>query len=254
MRALLAEPLVPFLVCGVLLWGVSQSRHQDRLHVSPELLGALARDWESAHGSAPDAAQLMATADAWIADELRYREGIALGLDRGDPVVRRRVIQKVQALDAGLEPIPEPSETELRSWLEAHPERYPPRTSVTFEHVYGREDADLAARLTAGASAAEVGAAFPHQFEGPIPLERVERELGPRVAEALAAAPLGEWIAVEAGGWHALRLTARPSPRAPTVDDLRAALSRDWTDARAAERDARADAARREQVEIVWPH
>ncbi|MFT4623417.1 MAG: peptidyl-prolyl cis-trans isomerase C [Myxococcota bacterium] len=247
------DPLVPFILLGALLWAAQGWLDREAVHVSPELLSALASDWERANGHAPDAAQLMAAADAWLADELRYREGLAIGLDAGDPVVRRRIIQKVQALEAGLDPVAEPSEGELAAWLAAHPERYPAVQTARFTHVFARDDAGLLEALTAGAAPEGLGGPYPHTYDGPVDLERVSRELGDAVAEALRGAPVGQWVQVESGGLHLLRVEARPEPRPPSVERLRAALTRDWAADQAKARDARAVASRRARVEVVWP-
>ena len=247
------DPIVPFLLAGVLLWGVHWAADRDVVHVSPELLGALAQDWEAANGTAPDPADLMVAAEAWLTDELRYREGLALGLDGGDPVVRRRVIQKVQALEAGLNPVEEPSVDALQAWLDAHADRYPVVQHVRFTHVFGRDDATVAERLAAGAEPGSVGVAFPHRYTGLVELDRAERELGSAVADALRQAPLGTWTAVQAAGWHAVRVDERPAPAPPTVAALRDVLTRDWRAEAERARDARAAAARRARVEVVWP-
>ena len=42
--------------------------------------------------------ELRAAVDAYVRDEMLYREGLALGLDRDDPVVRNRIRQKADLL------------------------------------------------------------------------------------------------------------------------------------------------------------
>ena len=40
-----------------------------------------------------------AAQSAYVDEEVRYREALALGLDRGDVIVRRRLVQKMDLLD-----------------------------------------------------------------------------------------------------------------------------------------------------------
>src|SRR5690606_34234798 len=68
----------------------------------------------------------------FVDGELLYREGLALGLDRDDPVVRQRVIQKMEFVGTNLELPQEPDEATLRAFMAEHAERYagPPRYDV----------------------------------------------------------------------------------------------------------------------------
>ena len=67
-----------------------------RLVVDAELRERLANEWNQRHGSQPTSEALAGLVDAYVNDELLYREGIRLGLDRGDPEIRARVIQNVR--------------------------------------------------------------------------------------------------------------------------------------------------------------
>jgi hypothetical protein len=95
-----------------------------------------------------------------------YREGLALGLDRDDPVVRNRVVQKFEILSGDALSV-EPRDAELQAYLDAHRGEFDIPARLSFEQVYfdpSKHVASLATvterarrALAAGASAEAVG-------------------------------------------------------------------------------------------------
>ncbi len=237
---MLKEPLLHFALLGLglfLLWGVL--RADDRVLVVPAAtVERLRADAARRLGHDPERAELDAAVDQHIADELLYREGLALGLDRADPVVRQRVIQKMRFLHEDLRAVPEPGEEELAAFAG---ERLNVPAQVAFEHVHyrgdGRSAAELDAlveaargRLAAGEDPASVGEAFAlgRAFTGRA-LPIVERDLGPDFAQAAADAPLGVWTRADTPyGAHLLRVTERSEPRSASPDELRAGATEEW--------------------------
>src|SRR5207248_607365 len=76
------------------------------------------------NGALPTGSEEAALIQRYIDNEVLYREALALGLDRGDIIVRRRLVQKMEFLTEGLDPLPEPTDAELQAYLDAHAERY----------------------------------------------------------------------------------------------------------------------------------
>src|SRR5690606_31157400 len=60
----------------------------------------------------------------FVEDEVLYREAMALGLHAADPIVRRRLIQKMRFLLEDTAPIAEPTEAELAAYLKEHAARF----------------------------------------------------------------------------------------------------------------------------------
>lgn len=102
MRQLLTEPLVHFLAVGALLFllfgltSESADEPADRILVSngdvERLSAQFARTWMRP----PSEAELAGLIDGFVREEIYYREALALGLDRDDPLVRQRMRQKHQ--------------------------------------------------------------------------------------------------------------------------------------------------------------
>ena len=101
------EPLLHFLLIGAALFaldGVLAARQDDPRHiVVGAAVDAEARQtFQAARGRPPTGDELRALRQVWIDNEVLYREGIAMGLDKGDTAIRERVIFKALSMvDAG---------------------------------------------------------------------------------------------------------------------------------------------------------
>src|SRR5262245_43174716 len=86
--------LVQFVVLGGALFALSPRSSDQRSIVvnRAQLARLLAADRSKTRTADPDREQ--AIARRFVEDELLYREGLRLGLDRDDGIVRQRVIQK----------------------------------------------------------------------------------------------------------------------------------------------------------------
>jgi hypothetical protein len=165
-----------------------------------------------------------------------YREALALGMDETDTVVRRKLVQRARREIEGAARA-EPSEAELRAWLAAHPERAlgPPR--VRFRHLFydparrGPERAEADARaVVRDAQVREPPAvADPCLVAAEQPLSAepsIARLLGPELAAALFAAPVGEWTGPlrSSLGWHAVRVEERAAAEPAPFESVRGAV------------------------------
>ncbi|MEI8359969.1 MAG: peptidyl-prolyl cis-trans isomerase, partial [Deltaproteobacteria bacterium] len=150
LRRLLHEPLFHFLVVGGLAAALFGDRGgaPRRIDMDEGLRRGLRQDFQRRTGAPPTAQEESALLRRWVDEEILVREAQALGLDRGDVVVRRRLLQKMEFLAEESRPLPEPDEATLRAHLESHPERWQVAPGVRFTHVFvGRErhgDATLA--------------------------------------------------------------------------------------------------------------
>jgi hypothetical protein len=263
---LVREPLVHFAAGGLLIFAlharVAARPADDRVVVSAAFSEALAREHAQRTGRAPTAEEARALVDRFVDEEVLTREAVVLGLDRGDPIVRRRLAQKMGFLAEG-DAAREPEETDLAGYLAAHADRYrsPPR--VSFRHVFlGREksgDAErLLAELRGGARPDALGEPFLRgaHFAARAPAE-VEAVFGAAFAAALAGAPEGSWSGPFASsyGTHLVFVEER-TPGAPAaLAEARARVRQDLLDERreAAQREQLRRLRARYRVEIEAP-
>jgi hypothetical protein len=264
---ILREPLLHFLAVGALLFvGYARvNRHAaapDEIRVTRGHIEHLAGTFERTWQRPPTAAELQGLVEGWIRDEVFYREGVALGLDRGDTVVRSRVRQKMEVLvdDAAAGT---PSDAELQAWLDAHRDDYTIPPAFTFQQVYldpARHPAladdvfALMSRLKAGADPGAAGDAtlLPAAMHTAT-IPEIERTFGPALAGALAKLEVGAWYGPvrSSYGAHLVRVTARRDARIPALAEVRDAVARDLVRARTKDAQDAYYGALRERYRIV---
>ena len=260
LRPLLREPLTHFLVLGILIFAVShwlESRSQRYvITIAPGDLTRIENSYIQQYGANPTPAQMRTMVDNTVREEIYLREALALGLDKDDEIVRRRLAQKYQFLQADMATPRQPSQAELRRWFDAHAAQFAEPARRTFDQRYFAIDqrGEAAARQLAMTAASRLGqgqpAAIGDEFPGPKVTARLARDDTERLfgsaefARAVFAAQPGRWIGpVRSGfGWQVVRVTdstpARPRGFAEARQDALAA----WQEQ---DRAARNDAAYR---------
>lgn len=252
LRRLLREPLLHFLALGALLFafygwlngGAIGGDDSREIVVSRGQVDSLKAQFERVWQRPPNAEELNSVIDGWVREEVFYREGLAMGLDRDDLVVRRRVVQKIEFLADGEAPVA-PTDAQLQAWLDQHPDDYRVDPVYTLAQVYfdpsrraDRLDADVAAArraLLAGRQAAGDTTMLPASMERATGAQ-VSRIFGDEFEQALRTLPVGAgWSEPLRSGFglHLVRLSAREPGRTATLADARAAIERDWLRARA---------------------
>ena len=242
--AWLREPLLHFVVLGAVLFAVDHvvfTRSDDprTIVVGAEADQEAQQVFVAARGRAPNAEEMTALRGLWLNNEVLYREGIAMQVDKGDKAIRDRVIFKaLSVIDANVE-LPTADEATLRKYFEGHRERYdePPRYDFQ-EAVLAGDTSEAAVR----AFARDLNAGMPGDAKAGLrvfktrPEANLDQSFGNGFAKALAALPVGEWSPVQTrDGWRAIRVDARTPARAADFAVVRNAVQADWADATAAE-------------------
>ena len=202
-------------------------------------------------------------------DEALYARAVELGMERSDTVVRRRLIDRIQAVVRARvrsEPV---DEVALRKYFEENAERWREPTLVDLTHVYlsrdkrgARADADARAirtRLEREATAPEAAVALGDPFLGGHTLRgatptRIAARLGPGFANALTDAEPGRWLGPieSAFGPHLVWIERRVPSRIPAFEEIRSRVLDDWLEDRTREA-LREQATRlRAGVEVRW--
>jgi hypothetical protein len=249
LRKILHEPLVHFFTLGALLFLFFQwtgggsgtaSKHIVITHAEIEHLAVtFARTWDRP----PTEAELKGLIDDYVKEEIATREGISMGLDRDDVIIRRRLRQKLEFLSEGETASPA-TDAELQTWMTNHPGTYRTEPKVAFRQVYvsaekrgdaAKADAEkLLARLrSAGprASIDHMGDATMLPAEQPLaPLFDTARVFGDDFAQRLTKLEVGQWTGpVESSfGLHLVLITDRVDAAQATLADARAAVERDF--------------------------
>ena len=251
MRRILGEPLLHFAVLGALLFvlfralGDPREATPQRIVVTTGQIERLAETWRRTWQRPPTRAELDGLVQEYVREEIFYREALALGLDRDDTIVRRRLRQKMEFLTEDLGTPAQASEEELRSFLVAHPARFRVEGRLSFRHVFlsseRRGEASAlqdATRLLVALQEDPAGVAADAPGD-PLPLRadltdasesEVKRTFGSGFAEALRDATPGRWQGpiASAYGLHLVFVRERSPARQPTLDEVRDRVQSEW--------------------------
>lgn len=239
-RSVLRQPLFQFLVLGLILFGLyavfgeKQETESKEIVISSQQIELLASMWEKQWRRPPTPQELNGLVQSFIREEVLYREALAMGLDRDDMVVRRRLAQKIEFLAQDLATQGEPGDAELRTFFQEDAEDFEVPGTVTFTHVYLNldnrgedvfEDADrILADLRGGADPTQEGDRFMLQSHyADLTQQGVARNFGNQFAEAIFELAPGTWEGpVQSGyGIHLVRIESREEAFMPPFEEVR---------------------------------
>jgi hypothetical protein len=255
------EPLVHFILLGGVLFAADYalaSREDDPrvIVIDREVDAQAIKVFTEARGRVPDEEELFALRRVWLDNEVLYREGMALGLDKGDKAIRERVIFKaLSVVDANVRK-PEIDAAGLRQWFETHRSRYDEPARYDFEEavIAGKRTDDVVR-----AFANSLNAGTPGEIDAGLrvftrrPHENIVQSYGAEFAAALEASPAGEWRALQSkDGLRVMRLKSVTPPKPAAFEDFAGIVYQDWTDSVMAEQrsDAVRSLARKYQVKV----
>ncbi|MGE0792325.1 MAG: peptidyl-prolyl cis-trans isomerase [Sandaracinaceae bacterium] len=250
------EPLVRFLVIGCAIFAADRALAGARdapgevadareIPISPALVEALRTRQRERDGRPPDAAATEALVRAFVREEALVREARAARLDVTDTVVRRRLVQKMEFLVAAQVVVPEPTDEELRAWMDAHRRSIEAPGATRFEHVFfsAERRGDAAERDAAEALAAIEGGAEPGPLGdlfvrgrsfGPVDDARIDAAFGAGFAARLCELPRDAWVGPvpSAHGQHLVRVVERRAARMPELAEVRDRIVPSWSEER----------------------
>lgn len=166
----LSEPLVHFVALGLLIFAVDRALppafdDDSVIAIDKTLTNDLASRFAQSTDRDPTPDELSQMVEGWIQKEVLYREGITLGLDRSDGLIRDRVISLVRAVTLNAVSPDAPSEGELRDYFQKNRERFVRPRRYDLEHfIIGRDEPGaqaiaetLLGKLGSGREARDVG-------------------------------------------------------------------------------------------------
>jgi peptidyl-prolyl cis-trans isomerase C len=262
---LLREPLVQFLLIGAILFGAyhylrpadsvatAQSVQAGAIQpgatpsrqivVTLDQLTRLATVFQAQWGRAPTTQELDRLVENEVQEEILYREGLALGLDKDDEIVRRRMAQKMQFLAEDVAAAHQPTGTELKTWFEESAKLFEEPTRVSFRHFYFSPDRrGASAHADAEKALGELkGEPQDVKFAGADPFmfqdyyrdrtaESLGKEFGAPFAVAVEKLPAGSWQGPVASGfgWHLIFVDTVIPARAPPFEEIEPDVKKAW--------------------------
>lgn len=268
MKRIWKEPLLHFLVLGALLVAVYATARPDTsergnvIEINDVEIALLTDRWTKQWGRSPTSEELLGLVDARIREEVLYRQALQFGLDEGDEVLRRRMVQKLEFLISSAAVPENPADAVLRSFFRTRAEDYRDPARWSFTHVYfnpdrpgvGAEEAagvaleTLRSRRPVPTRAPELGDRFMLQYDySHVTARAVDRMFGARFGQHIEDLPAGEWLGpiLSGYGWHLVRIGDRTPSRVPTFEEVAPRVRIDYIDdAKSRARDLAYQAAR----------
>jgi len=272
------EPLLQFLLIGVALFAgyralnpqPGRPTNSTRIEITDDDLRQLDVAWVAQWQRHPTTEEIRRLVEGKVREEILYREALALGLDRGDTIVKRRLAQKLEFLAEDLTRIRDPQPDELKAWFDMKREHFalPPR--VSFRHLYfsldrGGERAKAAAvaareRLTGKPAGLPVAAGLSDSFMfqdhyGNRTPAQVAEVFGTTFASAVFELTPGSWQGpIESGfGWHLIWVDSVTPGRVPAFEEIEPDVKSRWIDEQRAESRRRAFDTMKARYEVVLP-
>src|SRR4051812_12603661 len=140
-RRLLGEPLLHFLLIGIALFGAyrwvsPRDSGGRRIVITRGVVDDHVTQHVAARGREPSTTELNRLMESYVRDEILYREGVRLGLERDDIVVKRRVRQKIEMIAEEDASTRAPTDADLAAYLGANQARFVQPAVLTFEQVF----------------------------------------------------------------------------------------------------------------------
>ena len=274
----LREPLLLFLVLGAAMFAVyaavnpdsGRSQSSKRIELTTEDLRQLEIAFQAQWNRRPTPEEAAGIVEMRIHEEVLYREALALGLDKQDTIVRRRMAQKMEFLSEDLANAREPTTEELKVWFQQNSQRFAVAPRASFRHLYfspdkrGANTRDDAARTLAKlalepedlpVALAQADRFMLQDYYGDRSPEQLGKEFGQKFSQALFELKPGSWQGpIESGfGWHLIWVNSISPMRVPAFEEVEADVKAAWTQDWQAEVQRKAYETMRAQYEIVLP-
>ena len=252
MQRFLREPLLHFLLVGgvifaaysVLQAGRTAPAPPKEIRLSLDEVAQVALLFQAQWRREPTTEELGRLVENRIQEEVLYREALAMGLDKSDTIVKRRMAQKLQFLAEDVA-AREPTTADLKAWHGKNADLFAQPGRVSFRHLYfspdrrgerAREAAtDALAKLAGQPQDSELAVAladrfmFQDYYRDRAP-EFLGKEFGPRFAQAVAKLPSGSWQGpIESGfGWHLVYVDTVTRGRVPVFEEIESDVRTAW--------------------------
>jgi hypothetical protein len=234
-RLLWREPLLHFVVLGALIFGIDAALHpqqkDDRVVVVTKAMRqSFIDNFDEDKSRVPSDDELTKMIESWVASEILYREGKALGVDRGDDMIRDRVAFKLQLLIFDQIHVAPPTEDQLRAWFASNHARFdeqervgfyltPPTDQITaqrqLEDILWQHESEELQKQTRAILAR--------------PVASLAASFGEGFRDGLLAMPQGQWNILQSkDGWHVVRLDSRRPGALASFDNVRDEVARIW--------------------------
>jgi hypothetical protein len=245
------QPLIHFFILGLAVFGLHAvlDRKPAAIDDDPHLVEVSSADIEwmwtmfnKQMGREPTVQDLRGQVNQLIREQILSREAIAMGLDEGDIVVRRRLAQKMEFLFKDLSALTELKEDDLRKYFFENRPKYEIPPQVTFNQVYFSIDSRgvdgarqaVQALIEEGDDPSKAPTLGDASILSPDCAQCSVREIrdrfGTDFAEVVKNLEPGSWYGPvkSAYGFHAVYIHERQDANLPNFQDIIDQVRNDW--------------------------
>ena len=247
-RSMLSEPFTRCLLLGGVIFGLSwvfdgpgYLDPDKRIHVTQQQISQIQSRYRLLAGRNPTAGELNVLINDFIDEEIAYRQAIALGLDKDDTVVRRRLRQKIMFITEDAPDLNSPSEQELIAWYRLHAEDFSvPELRSFRQRLYRRQGDKVApiAKATEALANLNMDPAFEAKSDSTllpekmhlVTAQQVDQVFGTEISQAVFDAPQGDWVGPYESpyGVHLLVVDEVATSYLPPFEQIANAVRADW--------------------------
>jgi hypothetical protein len=249
LRSILREPLVHFVLLALLVFAgyglvsTETVKEPDRIIISAAKVEQLAAVFAKTWQRPPTSQELKNLIDDYVREEIYVREALVLHLDEDDAVIRRRLRQKMEFLNAAEAEAASPSDDELDAYLKENPRRFEIEPMLAFQQIFlsperhgdkiEQDAGSILEVLRTNPDSDWAVLSDPTLLPAALPLTdktSIGQIFGADFAEALDEAEPGTWSdpIASAFGLHLVRVTERTPGRMPALHEVRDAVLREW--------------------------
>jgi hypothetical protein len=251
MKSLLREPLIHFLFIGAALFLLFElfddpaGQQSSRVVITNGQIEFLKASYARTRQRPPTKQELQGLTDGYVREEIFYREALALGLDKNDTIIRKRLNQKLELMGDDIAGITVPSDEELRQFMETHAESFKIEPRVAFHQIFidvvqrGTSAEDEAERLLAVLSD-EGNKSDPDTLGDSLmlpksfnlsPVSKIAKMFGKPFSQELINSKPGQWRGPVLSGYglHLVLVTEHVAGKLPQLDEIREAVEWEWS-------------------------
>lgn len=147
MHKILRDPLVHFLALGAILFTaysvINPSENladSNQIRITKGDIERFEQLYRKLWQRPPTQEELQGLINAHVKEEVLYREALAMGLDKDDAIVRRRLAQKVEFLISDVTLPSDVDNRDLMAFYENNASRYSRSAILSFRHIYFNPD------------------------------------------------------------------------------------------------------------------
>jgi len=250
MKKLLKDPLIHFLLIGAVLFFIfdvfskTDNTESNKITITSGDLKALEANFTRTWQRTPTDEEMQGIIEEKIRDEIAFREAIAMGLDRDDAFIRRRLRMKMEMLIEDIGSLNPPTDEALESYLKENKSSFRREPQLSFSHIFlnpdshpGSLESDIESLLALLKNENEN--VTPETYGDPTMLPRqyplssirfIRRQFGRLFADGLVTLESGSWQGpIESSyGLHLVYIHQYQEGSDPALKEIRDAVEREF--------------------------